>query len=86
MHMTCDDYSLSDITPTKVIQDNDLNLGLLHARKAISFTSNVSRENSSDILKEEYRQKDLFFPVEKVKFEGKTFVKNIISIYSSRQN
>ncbi|XP_057289373.1 Rieske domain-containing protein-like [Hydractinia symbiolongicarpus] len=58
----------NDVTPTKLIDESMPNYAMLHAKKAIAF-GGMSRENSFDNLIEEKHKKDLFFSVDKVKFE-----------------
>lgn len=64
-----------DVTPTK-FSDFSLDVGdgsLLHAKKSIQFSSseNLTRENSSDsFIVREVEKRDLFFKINKVKFQG----------------
>jgi len=64
-----DGHFSADCTPIKSAEEvQKFNHALLKVRKAINFSESVSRENSSDSLNLVKKRKELYFPVERIKF------------------
>lgn len=60
----------NDNTPSKYENERKFQPALLKVRKAIDFSESISRENSTDNITLVKKQKDLYFVVDGLKFQG----------------